>query len=157
MLLCGFSALLLCGCNSNELTEEEMEQRETIQEFLGLELPEKCEIVSYEYTLEEDVYGGDICILLKINKKGKKNIIEQLEDKENQKIQYSLSESVRFDVLEKIPLDKEDLRAVYYASGRSRDLLLDYRVRGSKRVFIAKDDKDWLIYLIYHEEYYPHI
>lgn len=157
MLLCGFGALLLCGCSSRELTEEEIEQREMIQKFLGIELPEKCEMVSYEYTLNDEKYGGEICILIKTNKNGKNNIIQQLEDNENQKIQYSLSESVSFDELEQIPLDKEDLRAVYYASGRSRNLDLDYRVRGSKHVFIAKDDRDWLIYLIYHEEYSSHI
>ena len=155
MLLCGFSTLLLCGCSSNELTDDEMEKRETIQEFFGIELPEKCEIVSYEYTLEEDDYGGGIYTLVKTNKKGKNNIIQQLEDKENQ---YSLSEGVGFDELEQIPLEKEDLRAVYRAHvGPPRNLYLDHRGCCLKQAFIAEVDKEWFVYLRYYEGEYPHL
>ena len=84
MLLCGFSTLLMCGCSSKELTEEEIEQREMIQKFLGIELPKKCEIVSYEYTLEEDAYSGVVSALVKLNKKEKNNVVEQVEKKRSE-------------------------------------------------------------------------
>ena len=152
MLLCGFSTLLLCGCSSKELTEEEIEQREMIQKFLGVELPEKCEIVSYEYTLEEDDYRGEVSALVKVNKKEKNNIVEQVERKGSG---YVSIESVGESLLEQWPFDTDKIKAIYCEwlgplrriEGRPVPMTL------FRYVFVVKEDKKWLIYMTYSEKF----
>ena len=151
MLLCGFSTLLMCGCSSKELTEEEIEQREMIQKFLGVELPEKCEIVSYEYTLEEDDYRGEVSALVKVNKKEKNNIVEQVERKGSG---YVSIESVGESLLEQWPFDTDKIKAIYCEwlgplrriEGRPVPMTL------FRYVFVVKEDKKWLIYMTYSEK-----
>ena len=151
MLLCGFSTLLMCGCSSKELTEEEIEQREMIQKFLGIELPKKCEIVSYEYTLEEDDYRGEVSALVKVNKKEKNNIVEQVERKGSG---YVSIESVGESLLEQWPFDTDKIKAIYCEwlgplrriEGRPVPMTL------FRYVFVVKEDKKWLIYMTYGEK-----
>ncbi len=151
MLLCGFSTLLMCGCSSKELTEEEIEQREMIQKFLGVELPEKCEIVSYEYTLEEDDYRGEVSALVKVNKKEKNNIVEQVERKGSG---YVSIESVGESLLEQWPFDTDKIKAIYCEwlgplrriEGRPVPMTL------FRYIFVVKEDKKWLIYMTYSEK-----
>ena len=151
MLLCGFGALLLCGCSSRELTEEEIEQREMIQKFLGIELPEKCEMVSYEYTLEEDAYSGEVSALVKVNKKEKNNIVEQVEMEGSG---YMLIEEEKI-LPDELPFDTDKITAIYW------DLLGPLRrIEGIpvpmtlyRYVFIVKEDKEWLVYMTYIERF----
>ncbi len=151
MLLCGFGALLLCGCSSKELTGEEMEQRETIQNFLGIELPKKCEIVSYEYTLEEDAYSGVVSALVKLNKKEKNNVVEQVEKKGSGYVPIEREEVL----LEEFPFDTDKITAIYWGwLGPLR------RIEGIpvpmtlyRYVFVVKEDKEWLVYMIYIEKF----
>ena len=151
MLLCGFSTLLMCGCSSKELTEEEIEQREMIQKFLEIELPKKCEIVSYEYTLEEDDYRGEVSALVKVNKKEKNNIVEQVERKGSG---YVSIESVGESLLEQWPFDTDKIKAIYCEwlgplrriEGRPVPMTL------FRYIFVVKEDKKWLIYMTYSEK-----
>ncbi len=152
MLLCGFGTLLLCGCSSKELTEEEIEQREMIQKFLGIELPKKCEIVSYEYTLEEDAYSGVVSALVKLNKKEKNKIVEQVERKES--VYYSPIEREEV-LLEELPFDTDKITAIY------EELLGPLRrfegipvpMTLHRYVFVVKEAKEWLVYMIYIEKF----
>lgn len=152
MLLCGFGVLLLCGCSSKELTEEEIEQREMIQKFMGIELPEKCEMVSYEYTLAEDAYSGVVSALVKLNKKEKNNIVEQVERKGS--VYYSPIEREEV-LLEELPFDTDKITTIY------EELLGPLRrIEGipvpmtlHRYVFVVKEDKKWLVYMIYIERF----
>ena len=151
LLLCGFGVLLLCGCSRKELTEEEIEQREMIQKFLGIDLPEKCEMVSYEYTLEEDDYRGEVSALVKLNKKEKNNIVEQVEKKGSG---YASMESVGEILPEGLPFDTDKIAEAYCGwlgplrriEGRPVPMTL------FRYVFVVKEDKKWLIYMTYGEK-----
>lgn len=149
ILLCSFGALLLCGCGSKELTEEEMEKRETIEKFLGVELPEKCEMVSYEYTLAEDAYRGVVSALVKLNKKEKNNIVQQVEAEGSGYMPIE-----REEVLEGLPFDTDKIKAMYgqWLGPLRRIEGIPAPMTFHRYVFVVKEDKEWLIYMTYNEK-----
>ena len=80
-LVCNIMLLLFCifVCKKDKITNKiEPTQKEYIENYFEIELPEKGNIIFYENNLNKKHYGGKIFVGLELNKSDRKELQEQI-------------------------------------------------------------------------------